>query len=376
MDNFSEFWSSLGYNSYILVLLVVLFGCYVFSIIYRGVLVYAKDKANTNNREEGVSVIITSNNKADFLRENLESFLNQNYPHFEVIVVDECSEDDTQEVLEEMQRRYPHLRTTRIFPETKFHSTKKIAINIGILAAVNDILLFSEITCRPANPEWIRTMQGQFDANTAVVLGGANYVGHGYSAKVRRWFRFLRFLKLLMLIKTGNYVYGDGLNMAYRKRYYLENRGYTYNSQFYMGYDSEMVMALSRKGKVKVVKDIYANIEITDDRKKAWRDDCSYYYSNNRDWPLFSFLLSQSGVCTRYLFYIVSGYLAFVGVLYNYVLLLALLTFLVDLFTINMYARHLRLSKLFITSFIVSTIGCFYRWHYYVNSLFTQKKWR
>lgn len=79
------------------------------------------------------------------MKENLCFFLEQDYPDFEVIVVDECSEDNTQEVLAEMQQKYPHLRTTRIFPETKFRSTKKIAINIGILAARHDILLFLKL---------------------------------------------------------------------------------------------------------------------------------------------------------------------------------------------------------------------------------------
>lgn len=74
----------------------------------------------------------------------------QAYDKFEVIVVDECSEDDTQDVLAEIQKDYPQLRSTRIFPDTKFRFTKKLAINIGVLAAKYDILLFSEINCRPA----------------------------------------------------------------------------------------------------------------------------------------------------------------------------------------------------------------------------------
>ena len=40
------------------------------------------------------------------MRQNLEAFLKQDYPSFEVVVVDECSEDETQEVLSELQKKY------------------------------------------------------------------------------------------------------------------------------------------------------------------------------------------------------------------------------------------------------------------------------
>lgn len=117
-----------------------------------------------------MSVIITSHNNAEYLRQNLPSFLMQAYDNFEVIVVDECSEDDTQDVLAEIQKDYPQLRSTRIFPDTKFRFTKKLAVNIGVLAAKHDILLFSEINCRPFSVHWVKTMESYFDKNTAVVV--------------------------------------------------------------------------------------------------------------------------------------------------------------------------------------------------------------
>lgn len=125
----------------------VLFICHVIFLIYRCVLLLKKQERGNN--EEGVSVIMTCSNKAELLRENLVAYLEQDYPSFEVIIVDECSEDETQHVLSDFQKQYPHLRTTRIFPDTKFRRTKKIAINIGVLAATYDILLFAEINARP-----------------------------------------------------------------------------------------------------------------------------------------------------------------------------------------------------------------------------------
>lgn len=376
MIDFGEFWEGLGYNRYFLILVAVLFVCHLVYVIYRSVVILSKSHAVATDGSQGVSVIITSSNKAEYLRENLESFLSQDYSDYEVIVVDECSEDETQDFLSEMQQKYPHLRTTRIFPDTKFRNTKKIAINIGILAAKYDILLFSEINCVPATKNWISTMQSYFDRNTAVLIGYANYGSEKTNAGICRYFRFLRFLETQMLIKGGMNVIGDGSNMGYRKSYYIEKRGFSKNSQIYLGYDNEMVKELSKKGEVKVVKDTEARVLIKDVRKKVWQEDCSYYYATKRCWPLPVQLRVNFDFVVLFLLYGISGYLIVAGVLYNYMAVLLSLTFLMDFIVVNVYLKHLSEKKLFLTSFVVSIFGLFYKWYYSMYSMFTSRKWR
>lgn len=376
MINFGEFWDGLGYNRYFLVLLVLLFCFHLIYVIYRSVVVMSKRNSSSGDREQGVSVIITSNNKVEYLKKNLEVFLTQDYTQYEVIVVDECSEDDTQDFLAEMQQKYPNLRTTRIFPDTKFRNTKKIAINIGILAAKYDILLFSEINSVPETKNWVRTMQSYFDQNTAVVLGFANYKAGKDSTGIYRYFRFLRFLRMLMLIKGGMNVIGDGYNMGYRKSYYIEKRGFSKNSQIYLGYDNEMVKELSKKGDVKVVKDIEARILIDDTRKKACQEDCMYYYATKRTWPTLVQCRVNTDFVVLILLYVISGYLILTGVLHKYIAAFVLLTFLIDFIVTNVYLKHLSQRKLFLTSFTVSIFGLFYKWYFSMYSIFTSKKWR
>ena len=159
MESLRFLWGELGAFKYGVILLFVLILTYMYHIIRRCVIVSRKNEPRDKQVHEGVSVIITSHNNAECLRRNLSSFLMQQYDNFEVIVVDECSEDDTQDVLAEIQKDYPQLRCTRIFPDTKFRFTKKLAINIGVLAAKHDILLFSEINCHPSSMYWIKTME-------------------------------------------------------------------------------------------------------------------------------------------------------------------------------------------------------------------------
>lgn len=376
MDRFIGFWESLGYNGYLLLVCAGLFLFRLINIIYCTVLICRKEKSFSKNGKTGVSLIITANNKAEELKENLDYFLSQDYAPYEVIVVDECSEDDTQDVLVEMQQKHPALRTTRIFPDTKFRSTKKLAINIGILAARYDIVLFAEINSRPLSGSWVKAMASYFTPDTAVVLGYANYAAEKEKINFHRMYRFLRYLKMLLLVKGKSYVLGDGYNMAYRKSLYLTSKVFSRNSQSYAGYDNEIVRALSKAGKVKVAKNKNTFIEIKDSRKKTRSEDFTYYCFNRRRWELPVKLRANADNFLRMVFYILSFYLINVKILQNYMIIGVLLTFLMDFVTLNIYLKHLKQKKLFLTSFIISSIGFLYRWYYNVNSIFTNKKWR
>lgn len=376
MDNITEFWNNLGYNRFLLILLLILFFAHIFSMICRSMILLSKKKATSSVKEEGVSVIITCANKAELLKKNLEAFLTQDYPQYEIVVVDECSEDETQDVLSDLQQEYPHLKTSRIFPDTKFRRTKKIAINIGVLAAQYDVLLFSEINCVPEGKNWIKTMQSYFDPNTAAVIGYSNYEVGNHNINIRHYFRFLWFWKAVVLLKHGMNVVGNGYNMGYRKKYYLEKRGFTGNTQEYIGFDTEMVRELSKKGSVKIAKETEANIIMTDDSQKAWKDDYSYYYTTMQRWPLYVRIISNMDFWVEFLFYILSFYFIFVGILYEYMAIPIILTFLIDFIVINICLKRIGQKKLFITSFTVNTLGFIYKGYYSIYSIFTSKKWR
>lgn len=378
MNNFFVFWDSLGYNRFFLVLLIVLFMWHIITIIYRSVVLIRSERkrAVSTGQGEGVSVIITCSNKAELLRQNLPAFLEQDYPLYEVIVVDECSEDETQDILFDFQQKYPHLKTSRIFPDTKFRRTKKIAINIGVLAAQHDVMLFSEIECIPESRNWVETMSSYFDPQTSVVIGFANYPAGKEKISLRRYFHFLWFWQTIVFAKRRIYVTGNGYNMGYRKKYYLEKRGFTGNTQEYIGYDTEMVRELSRKGKVRVVKEADARVVIDEVGPKAWKDDYSYFYASRRRWPWYIRLWSNQDFMVEFLLYILGFYFIFWVTLPNYTFVLLLLTFLVDFVIINICLKHLGQRKLFLTSLTVNTFGFLYKWYYSIYSIFMTKKWR
>ena len=376
MTHFIEFWDSLGYSRYILVLLIVCFCFHLIFLIYRAILLFANEEQEAVSPSEGVSVIITCGNKAELLQKNLEAFLEQDYPCFEIIVVDECSEDETQYVLAEWQEKYPNLKTSRIFPETKFRCTKKLAINLGVLAAQYDVLLFTEINCVPESKNWIRSMQSYFDKKTAVVIGYSNYAQGSSHLDIRRYFRFLWFWKAASLIDRGIYAIGNGYNMGYRKKYYLEKKGFTGNTQEYIGYDTEMVEGLSKEGTVKIVKDEDSRIIIEGSSSKVWKDDYSYYYATKSRWAFKAALWSNLDFVLEALFYVCSLCMLVLNPFCVYLFIPVVLVFLIDLIVINICFKKLKIKKIFITSLLINTMGFMYKWCYSIYSTFVSKKWK
>lgn len=375
MSHFVVFWDALGDYKVIFIVFVCCLVIHIINMVYKTVVLTAKNRWKEKEGNEGVSVIITCSNKADLLAQNLEAFLNQDYPCFEVIVVDECSEDETQEVLSELQKKYPHLKTSRISPETKFRRTKKLAIHIGVLAAQYDILLFSEINSVPATRYWIQKMQAAFDSNTAVVIGLANY-SRSKKSQLWRYFRFLWFWRTVLLIRNDQYVVGNGYNMGYRKKYYIEKKGYSGNTQEYIGYDTEMVKALSSKGEVRIVKEEEANVLIVDDSRKTWEDDYSYYYALKERWGWKAICITNVDFIIEALLYMLITYLIYVGVFSWYLLLLFFIVYLFDFSLVNICLKSCFQRKLYLISLKINAIGFLYKWHYAINSKIARKKWK
>ncbi|GHV65503.1 hypothetical protein FACS1894199_06370 [Bacteroidia bacterium] len=333
------------------------------------------DKNVNRNTQDGVSVIITVNDKAGIIKENLEYFLDQDYPNYEVIIVDECSEDDTQDVLTDMQRKYPHLKTTRIFPGAIFRSTKKLAINLGVVAAQYDIILFSEITCRPATRNWIKTMAGYFTGKTVAVIGYANY------ATLRgldfpRMFRFMHYIETFFLVRAKCYVAGEGFNMGFRKQHFLADNIFSNNAQTYSGYDSKIVKAISKHGSVRVVRDTEGNIQIGDFARQVWTDGMAYYYHDKRAWTFLPFFFANWQRIVRWAVYVLSLYMLSNELFVPYNVAIIGFTFITNVIVMNISRKHIKQTSLIFTSLFFCLLGFIPRWYYSFHSVLTHKKWR
>jgi poly-beta-1,6-N-acetyl-D-glucosamine synthase len=189
-----------------------------------------------------ISVIISARNEAKNLSANLPSVLQQKYPDFEVIVVNDCSYDRSDEVLEEIKGTFPELKIVTITEHDRYKTGKKFAITLGIKAAKNEYLLFTDADCVPASEDWITRMAANFRGSTQIILGYSAYKRTGNFLNP-----FIRFetiktaVNYLSSALNGDAYMGIGRNLAYTKSLFFSSKGFASHMHILSGDDDLFV---------------------------------------------------------------------------------------------------------------------------------------
>lgn len=175
----------------------------------------------------GVSVIVCARNEQQNLRDYLQALLAQDYPQFEVIVVNDGSVDDSRTLLEYWEKRYRNLRLTFVPIGAQLTSTKKLAITLGAKAAQYDYLLLTDADCRPESPHWISEMMRGFAEQTDIVLGfGAYFSKPTLLNRLIQFDTLFNGLQYLGMAAAGQPYMGVGRNLAYRKELFFAHGGF------------------------------------------------------------------------------------------------------------------------------------------------------
>lgn len=201
-----------------------------------------KIEAEAQQNFPPVSVVICARNEEANLEKFLPTVLEQDYPRFEVIVVNDCSYDDSEFVLSRFQKIYPNLKVTHIKPDEKFSHGKKLALTVGIKAAQHEWLVLTDADCQPASSAWLKNIARHFTDTTQVVLGYGGYkTGKGFLNKLIRFDALFVALNYLGMALSGKPYMGVGRNLAYRKELFFRNRGFASHSFLHSGDDDLFV---------------------------------------------------------------------------------------------------------------------------------------
>ena len=223
-----------------------------------------------------VSMILTCHNQGTQLEENLPLLLDQDYPNFQVIVVDDHSDDHSEDVLKEMSLKYKNLYHTFTPENSRYATHNKLALTIGIKAAQNEWLLFTQPDCKPNGSQWIKCMARNFTPTTDVVLGYANYEKEsGLANQLISYDRFLENVKALGSVLHNKKPYrGDFCNMAFRKSVFLSNRGFEKNLFLKSGEDTLFINEVGTESNMRAELSAEATMQQENPfRFRSWRHD-------------------------------------------------------------------------------------------------------
>jgi biofilm PGA synthesis N-glycosyltransferase PgaC len=176
---------------------------------------------------KGISVVICARNEAHNLEQFLPRVLEQDYPDFEVVVVNDCSTDGTGELLSQLATTYKHLRYTTIPVNENFRHGKKLALTVGLKSAIHEYVLLTDADCYPASNQWLKKMVSHLGREKEIVLGYGRYeMRRGLLNSLIRYETVFTALQYFSFALNGRPYMGVGRNLAYKKSLFFKNRGF------------------------------------------------------------------------------------------------------------------------------------------------------
>lgn len=223
-----------------------------------------KVRPKLDDELEPVSVVVCARDSYDQLTELIPALLSQHYPQFEVVIVNDCSEDETEEYLKDLERREPRIKCVQLRQHLNFFNGKKFPLSMGIKSASYDLMVLTDADCLPNSEEWLRSMVSRYDRDTEVVIGYPRY-----RAANRLTNRLIRFDSLqvgmlyLSAALAGHPSMGIGKNLSYRKQLFFRNKGFTSHYTMPAGDDDVFISQVATKKNTKVCIDAENGIVAT-----------------------------------------------------------------------------------------------------------------
>jgi len=224
-------------------ILITVFGIVVLlQVLYYLILFFKfsfhKQKSFGSQTNTPISIVITAKNDAHLLIKTLPEILNQDYPRFEVVVVNDNSDDETSQLVRDFQNRFTNLRLLNLESSVTNIKGKKFPLSLGIKAANYEHILLTDADCLPTSNQWVKLMARHFNDATKIVLGYSNiYKKTGFLNAL------IRFDKLHQAIQYFSYCLaripfmGVGQNLAYTKTIFFKNKGFASQNHLQFGDD-------------------------------------------------------------------------------------------------------------------------------------------
>lgn len=270
MPSLVDFEVYLPYSPLIVLGILFLAQLYYIFFVY-GKLAFFKVISNKQEvLQMPISIIISAHNEQKNLKAFLPSILNQDYPEFELIVVNDCSDDDTKWILQDFCREYPFMRVIEIKEHIQLKHTKKFALTMGIKGAKYEHLVFTDADCEPFSPNWLSEMAGCFSEGKEMILGYSPYFKQsGFLNKLIRFETSHTAMSYLSYALKKDAYMGVGRNLAYTKSLFFKGKGFNAHMHIKSGDDDLFVNHNATKENVAI--SIHPDAHVYSLPKESWK---------------------------------------------------------------------------------------------------------
>ncbi len=231
------------------------------------------------------SVIIPVRNEAENLPFLLQDLARQTYPHFEVIVADDSSTDDTVAVVRQLADGLPYTLTLLPLSDERTGAPKKRAIAQSIKMAQGDLILTTDGDCR-VGPDWILSFATFYAEHQPKMMTGPVT----FTSEMSSWrtlFAQLQTVEFASLIGSGAATLAlgmptmcNGANLCYEKRGFEEVNGFAGIDHVASGDDELLMHKIAKRypDDVKFLKNREAIVETAP--HGSWRA----FYNQRKRW--------------------------------------------------------------------------------------------
>ena len=225
---------SFNYNSLSFIILCIFCLCWLIQMCYfwglfsRLAFFKKKKYDNSSPKYEPVSVIVCAKDAYEYLVDLVPRILSQDYPDFELVIVNDCSTDETTDYLKVLTDQRPDINVVSLTQSLNFFHGKKFPLSMGIKSAKHDLLLLTDADCLPENDQWIKGMVSAYKNGTEVVLGYSPYFTRkGLLNKLIRFDTLYTGIQYLSMALAKRPYMGVGRNLSYRRELFYKNKGFT-----------------------------------------------------------------------------------------------------------------------------------------------------
>jgi glycosyltransferase involved in cell wall biosynthesis len=277
-------------------------------------------------QERPVSVLVCAHNELENLRRLVPALLAQEYPLFELVLVDDRSTDGTGAYLQALAREHAQIRTVRVDETPAGLSPKKYGLTQGVRLARHPFLLFTDADCLAESPKWIREMQNGFQNGAELVLGYSSYLKtFGFLNGLIRYETLLTAIQYLSFAKRGQPYMGVGRNLAYTKHCFYRNQGFSSHITSTGGDDDLFVRDAVAHSKAAIVISKDAQTQSIPKRTyREWIFQKKRHLSAGLQYRIFDKIKIGAFILSNVLFYVIGltllftqAHLLFLGLIFG-----------------------------------------------------------